>query len=242
MISRDKLKVFANQTTDRDAYECVALSVVDIAGNILGQRFSNDFTYAATIFLEGAVPGDQGTNPLTGFQSAVAYGLLPLENAPFTSETMGEQYVSNWENYSPVVRKLALLHQLPSYKSLGADYDLVVRFMQTTGQGVALPVTWFASFSQAPSGQLPLPSGETSDHCLVAYLGDDNETIWFKAHLGATWGQQGYAVLTRQMFNTIVSDALSFDMQGSHWYAMLAILCTKYPYLYEYLPALSTIE
>lgn len=239
MVSRDKNKNFPNQLTDFDVLECAALAVTDVAGNIDGRLYNPDYTYAATIFLEGVPPGEQGTDPWVAVQSAVAYGLLPIENALFTAKTKGEFYASNWANYPQSVRTIALQHQQVAPKNLGLDYDAVVAYMQTTGYGTLLTMTWYASFTTAGVAGLPFPTGSTTSHCVAAYLGDDNETIYIKPWLGSTWGQQGYVPFTRQMFNTVLQRAYAFDTNGSHWWAILTIASLKLPYLLDYLPALS---
>lgn len=250
----DKLKLFPDQLADQDFTECAAISVCDLSANILGIPFNSDFTYAATLSLEGVLPNTDGSDPWTAMQSAVAYGLLPESDATFTSKTVGELYCANFANYTPKERTLALTHQLPSLKNIGVDFDAMVTHMKTTGQGVLISLSWFSSFSAAgfgniitknpdgsfttaaggtPTGVLPAPSGGMTNHAVAAYLSESGE-ILIKPWLGPAWGMGGYAILTRTMFYTIVKNVFAFDMKGNHWFAILSILFTKFPYLKNY--------
>lgn len=244
----DKNKIFPSQLSDFDLYECTALAVCDLAGNILGKQFSNDFTYAATLQLEGVAPDvdPDGADPWTALQSAVAYGLLPLENATFTSKTKGELYSANWLNYTAEERSLALQHQMIAPINLGVNYDGMVTWMRMHQQGVMISLTWFSSFGTSgyaqtnQQGIMPTPSGSISNHCVAAYLDTDNTTVLIKPWLGTTWGRGGYGILTKELYDTIAKDTFSFDVSGNHWLAILAIICTKFPYLYDKLPVLTS--
>lgn len=242
IVSMDKNKNFPNQLVDGDFFECVALAVTDIAGNIDGRIYNNDFTYAATLSLEGVTPGTDpdGSEPWTAFQSACAYGLLPQLVAPFTSKNKGELYAANFNNYIQQYRTLALEYIKKAPKNVGVNYQNVISFMKATNQGVALPMTWYQTFMSAPNGILAAPSGGVSAHCPVAYVSDTGELV-IKPWLGSSWGDGGYAILTQEMFNSIVSDAFSFDMNGSRWMTILAILITKHPYLIDYYSQLSQV-
>lgn len=234
-VSMDKNKNFPNQLVDGDFFECVALAVTDIVGNIDGRIYNNDFTYAATLFLEGITPGvdPDGSEPWTAFQSACVYGLLPQSVAPFTSKNKGELYAANFNNYIQQYRTIALEYTQKAPKNVGVDYFGVISDIKAIGYGVALPMTWYSSFMQPLGSLLPAPAGITSAHCPVAYVSDTGELV-IKPWLGPSWGDGGYAVLTKQMFDTTVTDAYSFDPNGSRWRTILAVLITKYPYLIDY--------
>lgn len=228
-----------NQLSDGDLFECTAITVADLAGNILGFSVNPDFTYAATTFLSGATPGVDplGADPWTALQSAVGYGVLPQSMAAFTAKTKGELYASDFRDYGPTQRDTALQHQMIALKNVGKNYDNMIAWMQKTSQGVMIPLTWFSGFGVAPNGVIPAPYGETSNHCVAAYLDTDNQTVLIKPWLGDTWGRGGYGILTRELFNTIVVDVFAFDPNGSHWWAIVAILLKKFPYLKDYLSA-----
>lgn len=235
IVSMDKMGNKPNQLADGDFYECCALAVTDIAGNMDGRLYSNDFIYAATLFLEGVTPGvdPDGSEPWTAFQSACAYGLLPQLVAPFTSQTKGELYASDFRNYIQQYRTIALDYTKKAPKNVGVDYFGVINYIKATGQGVAIPMTWFESFMGITNSILPAPSGATSAHCPVAYVADTGELV-IKPWLGSTWGDGGYAVLPKALFDALVTDAFSFDANGNRWLTILAILITKYPYLVDY--------
>lgn len=242
-VSMDKMGRMSNQLTDNDLFECTALSTTDIAGNIFGRLLLSDFTYAATNFLAGTPPGidPQGADPWTAIQSAIAYGLLPQENATFTALTTSELYTSQWSNYPLNQRTVALQHVMAGGKRLGKDYDAVVAYMKSTGWGVMLYSTWYQSFMYAPGGVLPAPAGGTSAHAPTVYLNDEGQMV-IKPLIGSTWGDGGYAVLTRDIFNQIVSDSVGFDPNGIRWYSLVGILITKFPFLVEFTSNLLTID
>lgn len=237
----DKLKNFPNQLADFDPYECTALATADLAGNILGIPLSNDFTYAATNYLGGTDPmGDpDGADPWTALQSAVAYGVLPLTDATFTAKTKGEFYCANFLNYTQQERNIALKNQMVAPINLGVNYDGMITWMKMHNQGVIVPLTWFSSFmSTGTDGVIPIPSGTTTSHEVVVYLDDDMQTPLMKPFLGSTFGKGGYGVFTKELYDTIAKDTFSIDVNGNHWLAILAIICTKLPYLYDKLPVL----
>lgn len=243
-VSMDKMGRMPNQLSDNSLFECTALSTTDIAGNILGRLFSADFTYAATNFLSGVAPGidPQGANPWIAIQSAIAYGLLPQEDATFTALTTNELYTADWSHYPQNQRTIALQHVMQGGIRFGKDYEAVRAYMRQTGWGVMLSSTWYQSFMSAPGGVLPPPAGGTSAHAPTVYLGDNGMDMYLKPLIGKDWGDGGYALLTRERFNQIVSDVQGFNPNGNRWISLIAILITRYPFLAEFTSQLLTIE
>ncbi len=240
----DRNKIFPNQLVDGDLYECVALTVADLTGNILGFPVNPDFTYAATLSLEGVTPGvdPQGSDPWTALQSAVGYGVLPQSLAAFTAKTKGELYASDFRDYGPTQRQVAVQHQMVAPINLGVDYDRMITWMRKIGQGVMIPLTWFSEFGVAPNGIIPPPAGQTSNHCVAAYLDTDNTTVLIKPWLGSTWGRGGYGTLTRELYNTIAKDTFAFNPNGSHWWAIVAILLTQFPFLKDKMASFALLD
>jgi len=129
----------------------VAITVTDIKGNIDGKVYDPDFTYAHTLLLEGVEPTTEGSDPLAGMQSVVAYGVAPAELATFTALNMGELYVANYRNYSPAQNREALLHTEGGFRNLGRDFDAVKSRARRVHSNVLVHVLhgaergWYAS-------------------------------------------------------------------------------------------------
>lgn len=234
----DRLKLFPQQLGNFDNDECCALTVCDLLGNILNTPFYHGFTYAATQFLEGVTPNTGGTDPWTALQSAIAYGCLPTSMASDVASVASELYEANWANWSPAEKKAALGFQGIAPKDVGVDYDGMITWMQKTGEGVMVPLSFFSSFLNAPGGVLPPPSGTTSPHCVAVYLVNGEPVM--KPLLGPDWGNGGYGNFTRELFDTIVKNVFAIDPYGSHLIAILTIAASKRPYLYEYLSSIIT--
>jgi len=269
-MNLDKLQLFPNQATDHDETECVALSVADIAGNIDGQAYDPDFSYAFALKLMGVLPTTGGEDPLAGMQSAVCFGLLPAAEETFTALTVGELYVANFQNYTPTQCQEALQCVKKGVRNVlgqGDDFDSIKAALQA-GNAVSMPMSWFSSFTAAgygnivtknpdgtytttgggtPTGILPTPSGTITSHNVAVYAVDkDNVTITIdgveylqiKPWLGKGWGRGGYALLNREICNTVCQGAYVFDPNATRWISILGVLVTRFPTVAPYLPQL----
>src|ERR1700681_1915798 len=99
-MNLDFLKLFPNQRTDNDPFECVGLTIADVLSNKLGQTFDPDFSYSLGFYINRQSPADAGIDAYAAMCAAVAYGLLPTSLETFTAKTTSELYVANFANFS----------------------------------------------------------------------------------------------------------------------------------------------
>jgi|GEM_PF-4563202 len=149
----------------------------------------------------------------------------------------------------------------------GDDFDSIKAALEA-GNAVSMPMSWFSSFTAAgfgnivtknpdgtytttgggtPTGILPTPSGTVTSHNVAVYAVDkDNVTIaidgveylQIKPWLGKGWGRGGYALINREICNTVCEGAYVFDPNATRWISILGVLVTRFPTVAPYLPQL----
>lgn len=231
----DKTNFFPNQATDGDPTECVAITVCDLLGNKYGIPFDPDYTYAQTLLLEGVEPTTAGSDYTLGMQTAVAYGALPMNEATFTALSMGELYAANWRNYTAAQKRDALQYVQNGIKSLWSStpFEDVLGYISKYGTGVSLPISWFSSFNLPQGGVLPQPSGGVSGHNVAAYGSTEinGETyLIIKPWLGPEYGDHGYGYLSKELFLTVVKDALIFNPDARRFVSLVGIMVSQHKY------------
>ena len=233
----DRNKWFPNQLVDGDPQECVAITICDIVGNIDGRQYDPDFTYAMTLRLEGVTPTTAGSDPLVGMESAVGFGLLPISLEDFSSKTMGEQYVANWQNYSTEDQKAALQYVQNGIKTIGKDFDGIANYLEKYQAGVSMPMKWYESFNNPTQGVLSFVSGANSIHNVAVYDAGP-QGLLIKPWLGDNYGVGGYAWMPRTIFDQVVLTSYGFDPNAWRWISILGIIARRYPAFLSYLPAI----
>lgn len=226
-MNLDTLKLFPNQLTDFDGTECTALSVTDIAGNIYGIPFSNDFTYAATLNLENITPTTAGADPRAAMYSVPLYGLLPAANEIFTSKTMGELYSANFANYTTGEKQLALKYPMCA-KPVPLDYDDIVKVLQS-GYAVSLAMKWY--WGSTPPVVLTAPTaGQLFTNHNVPVYEVDPRGLRVKPLLGANAGENGYCFLPKETFDATAEFAMQFDTKASVRLQAISLKIVYFPF------------
>ncbi len=217
-MNLDHRKSFPNQNSEHRPEECVAETIADILGNINDQSFDAGFQYGSTFHLTNSVPDDVGLDPYSAFQAQVVYGSLPVSDEDFDALHTSEKYEADFNNYTVEDKQLAQQYALKGIKKLWS-YDEIVAYMNQTGWGVGLAVTWSISFlTPLPDGSLPSPSGITSGHMVGVYE-DTSIGLRIKPWCGPYYGQGGYSFMSRALLPQIVQwPALGFDPNASRWF------------------------
>lgn len=235
-MNQDFLQLFPNQNTDARAEECVAYTVTDLVGNTFNIPCDPGFTYGATEHLENIVPNDGGTDPLTGMQTALIYGVLPTTKEDFTALTTSELYEANFLNYSPSDKTLAKSYSMNGVKNL-YFYDDIVNHLALSVGGAAIAMRWYESFNSPNSdGTLPDPSGIYSNHCVAAYE-STSKGLRIKSWQGMI-GDGGYLYLTEAQFNVCTYSSYAFDPSSWRWFSLASIAVSHPAAIYEILPML----
>lgn len=232
MANLDILKRFPNQLTEGRETECVGETWADIIGNIIGKACDAGFSYAATLRVMGSSPTTAGSDPQSGGYACVVYGALQTISEPFDALTTSELYEANWANY-PVSDKVMALQNVQNGLQTLSSYQAIVDYLSVAKMGVAMHMTWYASFMNPNTdGTLPVPSGTTSDHCIAIYeatpLG-----LRAKVWLGPTYGQEGYVFITPATFGLIFQGAWGFTGNVSRWWSLVQILIAARWYLWS---------
>jgi hypothetical protein len=239
-MNLDQLKLFPNQTTDGDPNECVALAIVDVCSNADGRAYDPDFTYAMEPRLTGAAPTNGGRDTLTSMSATVAYGLLPMAEATFTTKPVStlpqasDTYVANYQNYSAQQLQDALKYARKGIRYL-YSYEDISGYLSAYKLGVVLTIRWYDSFNLTPAtGTLPAPQGSFTSHAVAVY--EDNGTLRIKPFKGSAFGDGGYCYLSPALFAQIFQSAFGFDPNAIRIVGLLSIAAQYRPYLATYLP------
>jgi hypothetical protein len=235
-MNLDKLRLFPNQILDGDFTECVGLSVADIAGNIWEIPFNADFTYAASLYIQGKSPTTAGTDPRAGMYSGCAYGFLPDTDETFTASTVGELYAANLNNYSAQQKAQALPYAIPS-KPVAADWKSVLAKLDA-GVAVSLPLKWYPNFLIPVNGVLQAPQGFQFSLHNVAVYGYDERGLIFKPWLGPDWGDHGYGYMPEAVYNEVGLQPYCFDTNASRFNQLISLSIVYYPVLIGYVKSL----
>lgn len=218
-MNLDTNKVFPNQEIDNDQTECVALTVADIAGNTDKQLYDPDMVYAMTLLLEGQQPNTNGLDPEQGMMAAICFGLLPISLETFTAKTMGELYVANAANYTPIQKAAMAQHVKNGKKDLFTYADVVAEIQ--AGNPVSLPMHWYQNFTTAEES-LTQPIGQFTNHNVAVYDADPVKGIMIKPWLGPDYGIGGYTWMSETIFTQVFAGtAYAFDPTALRWLSLL---------------------
>lgn len=239
-MNQDYLKLFPNQVTEHRPEECVGLTVSDLAGNLLRQPCDPGFTYGATEHLMNVVPNEGGTDPLSGMQSALIYGVLPEAAADFSALSTSELYEANFANYASDDKKLARTFAMKGVKTL-YDYSDIVYHLSVGIGGAALAMRWYESFNTPNAdGTLPPPSGIYSNHCVAVYESTP-KGLRIKSWQG-TIGDGGYLYLNEAQFNVTHFASYAFDPTSWRWLSLVQVALQHTSAIPEILPILQSLS
>lgn len=199
MANLDKLKLKPNQLADFDEQECTALSATALAGAYFNLPINSDFTYAASLSVQGIAPTTAGSDPRAAMFSGCLYGYLPQTDETFTAATKGELYASNFANYTSAEKADALLYVIP-YRPIAPDYASVVTALKA-GLPLSLPMKWFWGSNPPTILTMPTPADtQPSNHNVAIWDWEDPRGLTIQPWLG-TQGDNGYFYLTEEVYN-----------------------------------------
>lgn len=244
-----------DQNADGGGYECVGYTIADILTDYFKVPFSPDFSYAAARYIAGDGPeGTPGTSFHAGIHGAVAFGGLLASQADFTAKEKGEQFVSDWNNWSDEDRKSAIQYiQNGIYNVLGNGdaFDSILSALWVNKVGISVGTAWYEEWYQmVPSGitatpKMPHVTNNLSWH---NYSIKGKKTIGgipyliIKPWQGTARGDGGYMYFSRETINTVLSvhgsGAVTISKNAIRWVSLIGILLQRFPALLPYLPML----
>lgn len=235
-MNQDKLQLFPNQDADHRPDECVAYTVVDLVGNLIGIPCDPGFTLGGTFRLENIIPNSGGTDPFTGMQTAIVYGVLPTTAEDFNAITTSELYEANFNNYSATDKQLARTYSMNGVKTLEYYSDIDYHLSLNMG-GAAIGMRWYESFNNPNSdGTLPASAGAYSNHCVAAYESTP-KGLRIKSWQGIV-GDGGYLYLNEAQFNACFYASYAFNPYAWRWLSLATIAAQHPSAIPEILPML----
>lgn len=230
-MNLDKLQLKPNQLADFDPTECTAITWTVIMGNYLGIPLNPDFTYAASLAVQGIAPTDVGSDPRAAAFSGCLYGALPQTDETFTAKTVGELYASSFSNYTFAEHSQAARNTVP-FTPLSPDWATVVKTLQS-GLAVSLPMRWY--WGANPPIVLTMPDNIDAFtlHNVVVWDSGDSRGLTIQPWLG-TQGENGYFYLPENVFN-IAQDEQPFCLNptGNRWKQIISMAFTYYPVIID---------
>lgn len=202
-MTLDKLQLKPNQLADFDPTECTAISGSVLASNYFGIPMNPDFTYAASLSVQGLQPTTEGSSPRATMFSGCLYGYLPQTDETFTAQTLGELYASNFANYTNTEKIEALPYTIP-YDNIAPDWNSLVNELKK-GNPISLPMKWF--WGSNPDATLAPMSSSTpyTLHNVVVWDWEDPRGLTIQPWLG-TQGDNGYFYLPQSSYELSQTD------------------------------------
>ena len=229
----NRLKLFPNQNGELRFHTCVGETVAFLIGNYYGIPMDAGFSEAAGFAVNGKTPTTAGEDPWDGFLGGVAYGALPIQEADFTAETMGELYENNFNNYSAVDRSSALNYAMNGAYKVKLDFDTVIQAIKDN-KGVAMAMKWQGI---ANTDGVLLPISPTANYFLHCTAGCGHQIVNGEPCIVINAWTGGEFLVNRASFTNILG-VYAFNQSSSRWVSLLGIAVTRFPYLSTYLPNL----
>jgi len=239
-MTLNRLNLFPNQNSEHRPDQCVAESVRGLASNITGILYDAGFTYGATQHLQGIKPTTAGSDPQTGMESAIIYGLLPETDEDFTALTTSELFEANFDNYSAADKRTASFHTMKGIIVL-RTFQQILDYMVTYQLPVSIATKWYNAFEDIGSnGVLPLVTG-TPDHLHNSIVyGANGGNLVLESHQGTGYGDGGYCYLDQTLFDSIFVGAYGFNPNAWVWFEKAKILGRHWNAFNDIYPILNT--
>ena len=227
MANLDKLGLKPNQLLDFNPTECTAITWTIIMGNYLGIPLNPDFTYAASLAVQGIAPNTNGSDPRAAAFSGCLYGCLPQTDETFTAKTVGELYASSFSNYTFAEHSEAAQYTIP-FKALSADWATVVSTLQS-GFAVSLPMRWYWGANPPTVLTMPEPNAPFTLHNVAVWDSGDSRGLTIQPWLG-TQGENGYFYLPEPVFNYAQDEQpFCLNPMGNRWLQIISMAFSYYP-------------
>ncbi len=247
-----------DQNADGAPTECVGYTVAEIITDIKKKIQSPDFGYAGSLWLEGNGPSVNGVDFHLGLESAVVVGSIDIDQSLIRASNKGELFVSDINNYSDSLRKLALTNvQNGVFDVLGNGdhFDSILSALYTGQVGISIGTPWFPQWEQATiSGMLP-PVFDLSKvdslpwhNWVVKGKKTVNGTAFLvaKTHQGKGYGDNGFTLYDRDTINRVLSipgtGAMTLSLNASRWFSLASIALQHYKTIPFILPQMITLS
>lgn len=196
-MNLDKLKLKPNQLADFDPTECTAITAASLAGANFNIPINPDFTYAASLSVQGIAPTTAGSDPRAAMFAGCLYGYLPQTDETFTAATQGELYASNFANYSTQEIADALPYVCP-FRPIAPDWNSIVAALKA-GQPVSLPMKWYWGSNPPTVLTVPETGAAYTLHNVAVWDWEDPRGLTIQPWLG-TQGDNGYFYLPQSSY------------------------------------------
>ncbi|MFN3658162.1 MAG: hypothetical protein ACK4UO_12975 [Pseudolabrys sp.] len=252
-----------NQHEDNAPTECTAYTVADLGTDQDGVLYSPDYTFAQTLRLQGAKPNQQGADLRMGLKSAIAFGLLRKESAPFTAKEKGQEFIANWLVWPRALELEAIKNAKAAYYGCTTGpYDAfgnicsALWINRDKKMGAAIGTPWLPEWSRVgPDGIIP-PGAEISKHRAeslpwhawkIAGWATFNGEPYL---IGKTWqgpnvGDHGFLYFDRDTINRVLAvegtGAFTISEYGNRLVFLLGTMLESFPWLLRLLPSLVAI-
>lgn len=156
-----------NQDSDSAPTECTGYAQSDNESDILHYPCSPDFSYAAGLEAEGAVPNTGGCDFRASLQGVINRGVLPASASLFSAKTKGELFVSDITNWNPVASQ-ALSNAESSYRWVTTGpydvFDNIRSALWVAQKGVSAATPFFSEWVGSVIAPVPNWNGEFTLH------------------------------------------------------------------------------
>lgn len=243
-----------DQNADNAPTECTGYTQADNEADVLGYPCSPDFSYAAGLEAEGAIPNTGGCDFRASLQGVINRGILKATDAPFTATTNGELYVANIANWSAVAVK-ALPNVESSYRWCTTGpfdvFDNIRSASWIAKKGLSSATPFFPEWVGTFIAPIPNWNGQFSFHnwsikgSATRYVVGSNKGQLIRngeTFLAVkTW--QGYIQYfdrqtINQLFTMSNTGCAVVSKDGNRMWNIICWLATKFPSLLLYLPKL----
>lgn len=202
------LKVKDQKDTDL----CTAYSVTTASEPQEQKELSPEYQFAKIKELTGSFE-PWGADLRTAVKSAVEYGSLPQEKAPYTLETQTRDYVANWENWDKNLEAEASPHKKRAYFSVEPSkldvFDTIRATLWKYRHEQRIIVTgmlWREEWTEADNGIIPFLYGKGSFGHAFCFKGQTfiGSVPYLTAQLsnGTNIGNNGHFYFSRRTVNT----------------------------------------
>lgn len=246
-----------DQNADNAPYECVGYTAADWLTDTFGVPFSHGYSYGAARYIAGdGAEGTPGTSFHAGMQGVFSVGGLKLSDTASFEPGKTEGFVSDFNNWPPELRKLALQNiQNGTRNVLGQHdaFDAIIAAAYQTGKGISVGSPWFYELGQNQNGNVPtLTKSQDGNPSWHNYAIKGQETTRgngipkryakVKSWQGKDIGDKGWLHFDEETVNYLMdingAGAITIDPSANRWISIIGMLATRFPAILLQLPAL----
>jgi hypothetical protein len=205
-----------NQEADNAPTECTAYYTTDARTDVDRMMYSPDFSYAATMYIEGVTPNTGGAEPLAALEAGILRGFRRKDFTGISAAQNGELFVANWNNWSKDDKTLALANRIADVHNAlgnGDPFTSITNACYTARIGVGIVTPWYPEWNNPlGGGVLQMPADLSGAGCpwhMHAIKGQ--KTIGGSLHAmdkswqGNTIGDNGWLYMPAPVLNAVMT-------------------------------------